>query len=435
VSAGESRPPAFWRYFAISGLVMGQVIPNFFILSALPAIYRTQGVDLAQIGILSLAMFPFWFKWVWAPIVDRFGSRKIGLRKSWIIPGTTIGAAIYALLTLIPPSADTIYLVAGCLILKNFVMATQDIAVDAWIVESLDRGEEATGAAASSIGTTIGMVVGGSLLVGFYDTLGWQVVMLFASAMLVLGSLVAMILPERQPRGEVAAKPPGLMTSFREIRTHLQSPASWQVLGVVLLIQFSTALALRLEGAFLVDKGLSLSEIGFIAGGATAIGAIFGTLLGEWTGRRFGLRKALAAGAGALALVAVLYVYAAASEITAWEYAVIGLTSTTIGSIYSIAFNGSRFRWSSPVRTGTDYTMQSSLNYAAQATAAFSGALLADALGWTGFFIVSGTVATAAVLFGALVYRRVTAAVDRRDEAAAPVSRDEAELLTAVSVS
>lgn len=409
----RARP--FLRYLAIGGLVLGQVIPNVFILFALPAIFRQQGIDLAQIGVLSLAMFPFWFKWLWAPIVDRFGSRRIGLRKSWIIPCTTIGALIYALMTLIPPSAETLYLIGGLLVLKNVVMATQDIAVDAYIVESLDRGEEPTGAAASAIGTTIGMVVGGSLLVGFYESLGWEVVMLFAATMLVVGSLTAMLLPERPPRADLPPRPVDLTVAFREIVTHLKSPASLQVLAMVLVVQFATSLPFRIEGAFLVDKGLTLTEIGFLGGGAATIGALVGNLLGERMGRWFGLRRALFLSAFAVIVIAALYVYAAAFPITAWQYAAVSLAATILGCPFGVAFNAARFRWCAPARTATDYTLQSSLNYVAQASASIGAGLIAGQIGWTGFYIVAGGLMVLTVLVFAWVYPLVTAAVDRRD--------------------
>ena len=409
----RARP--FWRYLAITGLVLGQVIPNVFILFALPAIFRQQGIDLAQIGVLSLAMFPFWFKWLWAPIVDRFGSRRIGLRKSWIIPCTTIGALIYASMTLIPPSADTLYLIGGLLVLKNLVMATQDIAVDAYIVESLDRGEEATGAAASAIGTTVGMVVGGSLLVGFYDSLGWEVVMLFAATMLIVGSLTAMLLPERAPRADLPPRPAGLSVAFREIGAHLRSPASLQVLGLVLIVQFATSLPFRIEGAFLVDKGLTLTEIGFLGGGATTIGALIGNLLGERLARWLGLRRALLLSGFAVLIIAALYIYVAASPITAWEYAVINLVSVVLGCPFGVAFNAARYRWCAPARTATDYTLQSSLNYLAQAAASLGAGQLASQIGWTGFYIVAGLTMVAATFALAAVFPGVTAAVDQRD--------------------
>jgi PAT family beta-lactamase induction signal transducer AmpG len=296
-------------------------------------------------------------------------------------------------------------------------MATQDIAVDAYIVESLDRGEEPTGAAASTIGTSIGMVVGGSLLVGLYDTFGWEVVMQFAAVMLVVGSLLAMILPERPPRNDAPAPPLSLTTTAREIAAHLKSPASIQVLGVVLLVQFAIAFPFRIEGAFLVDKGLTLTEIGFLGGGAATIGSVFGTLLGERMGRRWGLRKAIALCAFSAAIIAGTYIFVAASPITAWEYALINLMVTVIGAPLGVLFNAARFRWSSPSRTATDYTLQSSLTYVAQAAASVGAGLLAGWIGWTGFYIVAGGVLLATFIFLGAIFQSLSDSVDRRDRA------------------
>jgi MFS family permease len=403
------------RYLAIGGLILGQVIPNTFTLFALPAIYRSQGVDLADIGILSIALFPFWFKWLWAPIVDRFGNRSVGLRKSWIIPCTLTGAAIYGLLTLVPPSSDTIYIVAALLVLKNFVMATQDIAVDAYIVEALERGEEAAGAAIAAIGTTIGGVIGGALLVGFYDVLGWEIVMVFAAAMLLLASSVAMILPERAPAVDVEVRKVGVVMVVQEIRAHLRSGASKAVLAMVFLAQFAIAFPFRIDGAFLVDKGLSLAEIGFLGGGATTIGAVAGNLLGGRLGRRFGLQALLSFGTVALVAIAVMYVFIAVTNISAWDYAILNLIGTLLGAPVYVALNAARYRWCSPARVGTDYTLQSSLTYLAQAIAAIAAGFLAAAVGWTVFYVIAGAFMVATFAFLALVFRRLTNAVDARD--------------------
>jgi MFS transporter, PAT family, beta-lactamase induction signal transducer AmpG len=403
------------RHVAIAGLVGGQVIPNLFILFALPAIYRKNGIDLADIGILSIALFPFWFKWLWAPIVDRFGNRRIGLRKSWIIPGTLAGAAIYGSLSFIPPSADSIALVAGLLILKNLVMATQDIAVDAYVVEALEEGEEPTGASIAAVATLVGGVIGGQLLVGLYDTLGWSVVAWMAAAMLVLGSLPAMLLPERPPLREPLARRAGVGVVISELKAHLRSPASWAVLGLLLLVQIAIALPFRNQGAFLVDKGLSLAEIGFLGGGATTIGAILGNLLGGKIGNRFGLQKALWIGCGGLAGVAFIYLYIAAAPMTGIRYGILELFAILLFSPFYVALNAARFRWCSPVRTGTDYTLQSSLTYVAQATAGVGGALIAESFGWVAFFVLSGAFMLLCAALTARLYSAMTQATDHRD--------------------
>ncbi|HLL12430.1 MAG TPA: hypothetical protein VK570_15315, partial [Rubrivivax sp.] len=137
------RPPGYWmRMITITGLLTAQSAPSTFLAIGLPTIYRQQGVDLATLSILALAAMPFWFKWLWAPLVDRLGSRRFGRRKSWIVPCTLAGAAAYAALGALPPTKDDIWLLVVFLTLIKLVMATQDIAVDAYTIESLEPGEE-----------------------------------------------------------------------------------------------------------------------------------------------------------------------------------------------------------------------------------------------------------------------------------------------------
>jgi PAT family beta-lactamase induction signal transducer AmpG len=241
--------------------------------------------------------------------------------------------------------------------------------------------------------------------------------MIFAAAMLVLASSVAMLLPERGPATDVRARRIGIALVLEEIVAHLRSRASRAVLVLVFLVQFAIAFPFRIEGAFLVDKGLSLTEIGFLAGGGTTIGAIAGNLLSERLGRRLGLRALLFIATAGVLAIALMYVFVAATKVTAWEFAIINLVSTLLGTPISVALNAARYRWCSPARVATDYTLQSSLTYLAQAISAIGAGFLAAAVGWTMFYVIAGAVMVASVLFMALVFRRLTNAVEARDAA------------------
>ena len=74
------------RLTLITGLYVSQAIPLGFLIVALPAILRSQGLGLEQTGLLGALALPWLIKFLWAPLVDRFGSSSRGHYRSWIIP-------------------------------------------------------------------------------------------------------------------------------------------------------------------------------------------------------------------------------------------------------------------------------------------------------------------------------------------------------------
>jgi MFS family permease len=421
-AAGATGPaPAtvpFSRLLAIGGLVCAQSVPSAFIGFGLPSVYRAQGVDLAAIGVLALATMPAWFKWLWAPIVDRFGSDRWGHRKTWIAPCTVLGALLYALLAAIPASPATMALTMAVLIAANLVLNTQDIAVDAYIVESLPAGSEARGALASAVGTTLGGVIGGSVFVGFFDQLGWTTTMLLAAASLVLGTLPALLLREAPTRR--ATGPAPSLSPVPEIRRHLSHPATWAVLGIVFIVTLTIFLPFRIEGAFMVDKGLSFAEIGFLSGGAVVIGNLLGYAFAERLAARKGLRATFLVGACLSTFAGLLYVMAAAFEVSALQYAVVALVANTVICPTYIALHASRYAWCDRRRSATDYTLQSSVTGLAQSASGFTAGVLAGAIGWMAFYSIAAVLLVAGALAAYFAFSTIVRLIARRDAGEPP---------------
>lgn len=405
------------RLITIAGLVAAQTAPSIFVGLGLPTIFRQQGVELATLSILALAAVPYWFKWLWAPLVDRLGSHRFGRRKSWIVPCTLLGAAAYAALGLLPPTLELIWPLVGCLALIKLLMATQDIAVDAYTIESLDPGEESSGATAAAVGSVLGGLMGSSVFLALFEHLGWPTVMALAGLFLVLGSLPATLRRERPPRvPEVSgALQPGLVQS---LTAHLRSPATLAVLVVV----FGSAVCMNLpfvvEGAFLVDKGMSLTEIGFLTGGGVVLGNLVGLTLSGRFAESFGLSKTFALGAVVSVLSGIGYVLVSAYPASNLQVAVVSLVATVVTCPAYIALNASRFAWVDPRRVATDYTVQSSVNGLAQSTARAAGPLLAGSLGWPVFFAVSGVLLCLSAWVLYRLHSRLTRLVEQRNRRA-----------------
>ena len=101
-----------FRFTAILGLQMGQIFPAAFIGLFLPVIFRQQGLALDMYWVFTLPAIPTWIRPLWAPLVDRTGSRTLGMRKTWFIPCTVFGALAYLSLTFWAPDLENLAIIS-----------------------------------------------------------------------------------------------------------------------------------------------------------------------------------------------------------------------------------------------------------------------------------------------------------------------------------
>ena len=190
---GKDKP----KLVTLAVLHMAQYFPAAFTAVALPFLFRKEGLPLEMFWLLALPGYTRFLKWLMALVVDNYGSSRLGKRKSWIILCTAIGAPSYALLALYP-SLISLHIIVGILIFKSFVMAAQDIVVDAYAAETMTDEERPLGTSLINyLGAVAGLLGTGSIVVVEY--FGWATAMLGASAMLVVAALPAIVRAEPPP--------------------------------------------------------------------------------------------------------------------------------------------------------------------------------------------------------------------------------------------
>src|SRR6188472_2559306 len=122
-------------------------LPFYLVFQTLSAWLRTEHIERATIGMLSWVGLMYSFKWVWAPVVDRGAlpvlDRLLGRRRSWMLLAQ-IGIAIC---------------LANLALGVAFFAATQDIAIDAWRIESASADKQGAMAAAYQIGYRTALMV------------------------------------------------------------------------------------------------------------------------------------------------------------------------------------------------------------------------------------------------------------------------------------
>src|SRR3990167_9537768 len=150
------------RLFAILLLSFSSGLPLILVGSTLQAWYTVAGVNLMTIGALTMVGQPYVYKFLWAPIMDRYVPFKLGRRLSWILLmqiALVIGLCTMALLQ---PQTHP-WALAWVAFAVAFFSASQDIAVDAYRTDVLSFSERGLGAALTTLGYRMAMLISGAL--------------------------------------------------------------------------------------------------------------------------------------------------------------------------------------------------------------------------------------------------------------------------------
>ena len=271
-------------YHVVAALYVAQTIPLLLVGIALPSILRSLGVSLAVIGALGLLLIPFALKFLWAPLVDRWGQRR-----TWIL-----GAQSVTLLSLLVLSRTDPTDALAALFLPLFVLTlssgVQDIATDGYAVEHAPPGTQARISAVQAIEGAGGVVLGGSLSLVIFDLAGWTAAILSAALLSGLATLPLLFVAEARGRREAVPQ-----TRRPSVIGFLTRSGVLPVLALGLLFRIPDGLLSTLGRPFLLDAGLSLTTIASIYGILGAGLGIVGALLSVSLIRRYGLLRFLVA--------------------------------------------------------------------------------------------------------------------------------------------
>ncbi len=374
-------------------LYFAQGLPSGLIAKALPALLREHAVSLSAIGFTALLATPWALKFLWAPLIDRFGRRRrwllalnaVTLVLMVVVASRDIGAWITT--SLVP------FLVV--LTLLNLTAATQDIATDGLAVSRLALRLRGLGNSVQVIGYKIGMMLGGGVLLVLIDRHGWRTSYGWMAALLAIVSLPLLCLREG-PAATVAAThsdwhgPRGYVRLFREFVARPGLPF-W--LAAVAMFKVGDALASKMIGPLLSDRGVSLADIGMLTGVTAAVAGMGGALLGGALLMRIGHRNALMLFGvlQALGLLGYLVVVEGLPSlptlylIVCCEQFADGLSTV---ALFTAMMN-------SP---GTDYTLQASLQVTLGAAVALWSGVVADAAGYAVVFAAGALLTVLALL-------------------------------------
>jgi len=223
----------------------------------LQAWLTVEGVDLTTIGFFALAGLPYTFKFVWAPLADRFEPPRLGRRRGWLLVSQA-GLAFACLLMATLDPRTSIPMIGLCAVLIAFLSASQDIVFDAYRSDLLEEPERGAGAAVSVLGYRLAMLVSGGLAMVLADTvLGWpgtyQLMAVLFAVLFVLTLFIPKVAEPIGSRTSVGRELIGFgaMLAGGAIAYLLLRELPWSLLGEHRLVRLF-ADTLVIIGAFLV---------------------------------------------------------------------------------------------------------------------------------------------------------------------------------------
>jgi len=267
----------------IGALAFASGFPFGLVNEALPVYLRAQGAALADIGNVAAITAPWSLKFLWAPLVDwvGFGTRRLG------IAGCLAGiAALTLVLGHIDPArlGPAFWIIAITIVTLS---ATQDIAIDAYTIETTTTAELGVANAVRIATYRVAMLTAGGLLIWLAGRAGWQASFTTGTAVLAILAVTALALPApERPAGRTPA-------IWEPLRALLVRKDIWAVVAFALLFKLDIAALEPMTRPFWVDRGLSLTQIGAVLTTGRIVATIAGAALGGVFTSRWGIFRGL----------------------------------------------------------------------------------------------------------------------------------------------
>ena len=368
-------------------------LPLYLLLNLVPAWLKTEGLSLRAIGAFALIQFPYTWKFLWAPLLDRYGILPwLGRRRSWMFVSQLGLLAAIAWLGHLSPRDDLPLIVVLTAVLA-FLSATQDIALDAFRREILPDAELGLGNAIHVNAYRIAGLVPGSLALILADHLPWSQVFLITAAFMAPGLL--MTLSVREPLaagGTPRTLREAVVEPFREFFGRHGTQSALLVLAFLFFYKLGDSLCTALATPFYLDMGYTKTEIGIIAKNAGLWPAVAGGILGGVWMFKLGINRALWV-FGVVQAVTILgflgLAWVGAAESTPARLILLALVigSEAIGvGLGTTAFVAFMARTTHPAYTATQLALFTSLMAVPRTVINAGAGWLVEQMGWTGFF-------------------------------------------------
>jgi len=380
-------------------------LPLYLLLNLVPAWLFKEGISLREIGAMTLIQLPYTWKFLWAPLLDRYAPPGFGRRRGWML--LTQGGLLLVIggIGLLSPRLDLSQIVMLALLLA-FLSATQDVVIDAFRREILSEQELGLGNSIHVNAYRIAGLIPGSLSMILSEHLPWSQVFAITALFMLPGMVMAFLVNEPQ-KVRVAPKTlrEAVVEPFHEFISRAGINEALLILGFIFLYKLGDSLCTALATPFYLSMGYSSTHIGLVAKNAGLWPAVIGGLAGGLWMTRLGINRAL----WLFGVVQLLSIFGFAW--LAWQgpqsiiataqlvdlALVIGLEALGVG-LGTVAFVAYIARATHPAYTATQFALFTSLAALPRSFINAAAGWMIEQLGWFGFFMLCAALAVPGML-------------------------------------
>lgn len=304
-------------------------LPLLLILGTLSFWLREAGIDRSTIGYLTWVGLIYAFKWMWAPLVDRLPipllTKLFGRRRSWLLfAQALIMLGLIGMSSVDPKQALNV--LVWCALLVAFGSATQDIALDAFRIESANSDHQAALAATYQTGYRLALIWAGAGVLwlaaraetgsGSYDAAAWQFAYLCMAASIGVGVITTLLSkePARVELAKARSAKAWLHQTLIEPFAEFIQRYRWHailILSLIAVYRISDVVMGIMANPFYVDMGYTKDEVAAVSKVFGVVMTLVGAFIGGVLTLRFGVLRILFLGAILSALSNVLFAWLA----------------------------------------------------------------------------------------------------------------------------
>jgi len=347
--------------------------------------YQTAGFSLVSLGLLSLLGQPYTFKFLWAPLMDRFAWLAWGRRRGWMLFTQMMIILLLIVMALLEPQHHPLLL--GCVALATaFFSASQDIAVDAYRTDSLSSEEVGLGNALYTAGYRIAMLVSGGVVLILAGISGFQVMYGVMAGLMLIGVVATLLAKEPICKRTPVSLREAVVNAFS---VFFQKPMAWFLVLFVFFYKLSDAFSLSLLGPFLIRTlHLTLQELGVMYKTVGLISTLVGVFLGGFYLKRLGYYRALLYFGFLQALTGLFFIALIYVEKNYFLLiTTIALENITSG-LGTIAFLSFLMNLCDHRYTATQFALLTSLSTIGRVYIGPLAGLIAEYFGWMNYFLI-----------------------------------------------
>jgi PAT family beta-lactamase induction signal transducer AmpG len=400
----------FLKIVSFTGYGFASGLPYVLIFITLTAWLRDAGIDLSLIGFISWIMLTYSLKFLWAPLVDKSPTKlfkKFGHRRSWIITMQLQIIVSLIVLSFINPVTDLIVFALFAFIIA-LAGSIQDIAIDAYRIESAKLSDQGNLAAGYQFGYRLAILVGSSFALIYAENYSWSSTYQLMAIILGINIFLSIYMSVEKPNPDLVKLKyqDSLIEPVKDFFHRFGVKIASMLLLIIATYRLTDIVMGPMANPFYIDMGYSLSEIGYVVKVVALIATIIGVFVGGIFIKRFGLYQSLLIGAFLVMITNLLFSYASIYEknlaLLACIVASDSLAAGIVGTV-NITFLTSLV---SAKYTGFQYALLTSLMaFLGKVFGGFSGVFVENFqmlfgfnYGWMSFYIFTSMLAIPAII-------------------------------------